>query len=197
MDYKDKIILLTEKNNGYITTKEVIKNNIPNIYLTQLVDEGKLLRTSRGLYMFPDCFEDEYYKFQLTNSNAIFSLETALYLHNFSDRVPIVYNITVPSNYGGNLLKEKNVNLLYIKNEFHEIGITEILSPMGQTIKVYDIERTICDIIKHKNKVDPEIFSKALKEYSHYKKKNMNNLIIYARKLNVEDEVRSYMEVML
>ena len=188
MDYKDKIILLAENNNGYITTKEVIKNNIPNIYLTQLVDEGKLLRTSRGLYMFPDCFEDEYYKFQLTNSNAIFSLETALYLHNFSDRVPTVYNITVPSNYGGNLLKEENVNLLYVKNEFHE---------MGQTIKVYDIERTICDIIKHKNKVDPEIFSKALKEYSHYKEKNMNNLIIYARKLNVEDEVRSYMEVIL
>lgn len=197
MDNKDKIISLTEKNNGYIKTNEILENGIPKIYLTQLVEDGKLVRVSRGLYMFPDCFEDEYYMFQITNSSAIFSLETALYLHNYSDRVPTIYNITVPQNYGGNLRKEKNVDLLYVKKEFHSIGIVEIESPLGQRIKVYDLERTICDIIKFKNKIDPEIFSKALKEYTRSKTKNLNNLIIYARKLKVEDEVRKYLEVLL
>lgn len=197
MDNKDKIISLTEKNNGYIKTNEILENGIPKIYLTQLVEDGKLVRVSRGLYMFPDCFKDEYYMFQITNSSAIFSLETALYLHNYSDRVPTIYNITVPQNYGGNLRKEKNVNLLYVKKEFHSIGIVEIESPLGQKIKVYDLERTICDIIKFKNKIEPEIFSKALKEYTRSKTKNLNNLIIYARKLKVEDEVRKYLEVLL
>ena len=96
-----------------------------------------------------------------------------------------------------NLRKEKNVDLLYVKKEFHSIGIVEIESPLGQKIKVYDLERTICDIIKFKNKIDPEIFSKALKEYTRSKTKNLNNLIIYARKLKVEDEVRKYLEVLL
>lgn len=197
MNFKTKIIELAEKFNGYITTKEVSKNDIPKIYLTQLVDEKKLIRISRGLYMLPDCFGDEYYRFQVITNYSVFSLETALYLHNYSDRVPTVYNITVPRNYNGYLSKEKNVKLSYVKEELLNLGITEIESPLGQKIKVYDLERTICDIIKFKSKVDPEIFSKALKQYVKSKDKNLNNLIIYARKLNVEDEVRKYMEVML
>jgi len=197
MDYKSKIIELVENNNGYIKTKEIIKNNISKNYLKELVDERKLKRINKGLYMLADCFEDEYFIFQATNSDAIFSLETALYLHNYSDRIPTIYNITVPRNYGGNLRKEKNVDLLYIKAEYHNIGIVEIESPLGQKIKVYDLERTICDIVKFKNKVDPEIFSKVLKQYVKSKDKNLNNLILYSRQLKVEDEVRKYMEVML
>lgn len=197
MNFKTKIMELAEKFNGYITTKEVSKNDIPKIYLTQLVDEKKLIRISRGLYMLPDCFEDEYYRFQVITNYSVFSLETALYLHNYSDRVPTVYNITVPRNYNGYLSKEKNVKLSYVKEELLNLGITEIESPLGQKIKVYDLERTICDIIKFKNKVDPEIFSKALKQYVKSKDKNLNNLITYARELKVESEVRKYMEVML
>ena len=197
MDYKNKIIELAEKNNGYIRTKEITDNNILKKYLKELVDEKKLLKLSRGLYMLSDCFEDEYFVFQATNSDAIFSLETALYLHNYSDRVPIVYNVTVPRNYGGNLRKVDNVDLIYVSSKFHDIGIIEIESPLGQKIKVYDLEKTICDIIKFKNKIDPEIFSKALKQYIKSKEKNLNNLIMYARKLKVEDEVRNYLEVML
>lgn len=197
MNYKNKIIELAEKNNGYIRTKEVTDNNILKKYLKELVGEKKLLKLSRGLYMLSDCFEDEYFVFQATNSDAIFSLETALYLHNYSDRVPIIYNITVPRNYGGNLRKVKNVDLIYVIPEFHNMGIIEIESPLGQKIKVYDLERTICDIIKFKNRMDPEIFSKALKQYIKSKEKNLNNLIFYAKKLKVEDEVRNYLEVLL
>lgn len=197
MDFKNKIIELAEKNNGYIRTREVINNDIPKKYLKDLVDENKLQKLSRGLYMQKDYFEDEYFIFQATNSDAIFSLETALYLHGYSDRVPTIYNITVPRNYGGNLRKNKNIDLLYVKPEFHQMGIIEIESPTGQKIKVYDLEKTICDIIKFKNKIDPEIFSKALKQYTKSKEKNLNKLIYYARQLNVEKEIRKYLEVML
>lgn len=197
MEYKNKITKLAEKNNGYIRTKEIVYNDIPKNYLKELVDEKVLLKVKKGLYILSNYFEDEYFIFQSTNSNAIFSLETALYLHNYNDRVPTIYNITVPKNYGGNLRKEKNVKLLYIKPELHNIGITEIESPLGNKIKVYDLERTICDIIKFKSKVDPEIFSKALKQYVKSKNKNLNNLITYAKKLKIEEEVRKYMEVML
>jgi len=197
MDYKNKIFELAEKNNGYVKTKEITDNNIPKNYLKELVNDKKLTKISRGLYMLSNCYEDEYFTLQATNSEAIFSLETALYLHNYSDRIPTLYNLTVPRNYGGNLRKEKKVNLLYLKKEFHNLGIIEIESPLGQKIKVYDLERTICDIVKYKNKIDPEIFSKALKQYTKSKTKNLNNLISYARILKVEDEVRKYMEVML
>lgn len=197
MDYKLRILKIVDDNNGYVTTKEITSNGIPKVYLTWLVREKKLIKVSRGFYMLPNCFEDDYFKIQLTNCNAVFSLETALYLYNYSDRIPIKYYVSVPSNYGGNLLKNKNVQLIYTKKEWLNLGVTEIISPFGLPIKVYDVDRTICDIIKNKNKVDPEIFSKAMKQYISSKDKNIANLFIYAKKLNIENEVRNYIEVML
>lgn len=197
MNYNDRIIDLAEKYNGYIVAEEVTANNIPSIYLTKLVDEKRLIRVSRGLYMLPSCFEDDYYRLGVMTKHSVFSLETALYLHNFSDRIPVYYNITVPRNYSGSLLKEKNVKLSYVKQELLDLGVIEIKSPMGQKIRVYDLERTICDIIKFKNKVEPEIFTKALKQYAKSKEKNLNNLVTYAKALNVEKEVRNYLEILL
>lgn len=197
MEQKNEIMMIAENNNGYVSSKEVEKKGFFKKYLKELVEEDKLLRIGRGLYMLSDCYKDEYYIFQSTNSNAVFSLETALYLHGYSDRIPTIYYINVPRNYSGNLRKEKNVDLIYSKKEVHDIGIIEIESPLGQKIKVYDLEKTICDIVKHKDRIDPEIFSKALKQYAKSKNKNLNNLIVYARKLNIEEEVRKYMEVLL
>lgn len=197
MNYKLKILKIVENNNGYVTTKEITNRGIPKVYLTGLVRDEKLIRVSRGFYMLPDCYEDDYFKIQLTNFDAVFSLETSLYLHNYSDRVPIKYYVSVPSNYGGNLLKNKNVQLIYTKKEWLNLGVDEIISPFGLPIKAYDIDRTICDIIKNKGKVDPEIFSKAMKQYISSKDKNISNLFVYAKKLNIEDEIRKYIEVML
>ena len=124
-------------------------------------------------------------------------MATALYLHNLSDRTPLVYNITVPFGYSGSLQKEKNVVLNFVKKEILDLGIIEMTSPFGMKIKVYDIERTICDIIKNKNKIDAEIFSKALKEYARSKNKNLTKLTKYAKTMNIENKVREYMEVLL
>lgn len=197
MDYKSKILKIVDDNNGYVTTKEITNKGVPKVYLTKLVRARKLVKVSRGFYMLPDCFEDDYFKIQLTNNDAIFSLETALYLYNYSDRIPIKYYVSVPSNYGGNLLKNKSVQLLYTKAEWLNLGVIELTSPFGLPIRVYDRDRTICDIIKNKNKVDPEIFGKAMKRYINSKDKNITNLFVYAKKLKIEEEVRKYIEVML
>ena len=64
-------------------------------------------------------------------------------------------------------------------------------------IRIYNVERTICDIIKNKNKIDAEIFSKTLKEYPRSKNKNLTKLTKYAKTMNIENKVREYMEVLL
>ncbi len=59
-------------------------------------------------------------------------------------------------------MKNKNVQLLYTKKEWLLLGVIEITSPFGLPIKVYDRDKTICDIIKNKDRVEPEIFSEAI-----------------------------------
>lgn len=197
MDYKNKILNIMNKNRGFITTSEVVKNNIKRNFLTQMVNDGTIIRISRGYYGLPDYIEDEYYKIMAKSKNAVFSMNTALYLHNLSDRTPLIYDITVPDYYGGVLQKEKNVSLYFTKKDLLTLGITEIISPFGMKIKVYDMEKTICDIIKNKNKMDAEIFSRALKTYAKNKKKNLNKLMKYAKVMKIENKVSEYMEVLL
>ncbi len=197
MDFYDKILKIVEKNNGYVTTKEVVENGINKIFLTNMVKNGTLVRISRGYYGLPNYIEDEYYKIASKSKNARFSMATALYLHNLSDRTPLVYNVTLPFGYSGVLQKEKKVILNFVKRELLDLGVIEMTSPFGMKIKVYDIERTICDIIKNKNKIDAEIFSKALKDYAKSRNKNLSKLTKYARAMNIEKKVSEYMEVLL
>lgn len=193
----NKILKMIESNNGYITTKEIVNKKIDRKFLSNMVKKGMLVRISRGYYGLPSYIEDEYYKLLSKSKNARFSMATALYLHNLSDRTPLIYNITVPYGYSGSLQKEKNVILNFVKKEILDLGVIEMTSPFGMKIKVYDIERTICDIIKNKNKIDAEIFSKALKEYARSKNKNLTKLTKYAKIMNIEHKVREYMEVLL
>ena len=193
----NKILKMIESNNGYITTQEIVSNKIDRKFLSNMVKKGMLVRISRAYYGLPSYIEDEYYKLLSKSKNARFSMATALYLHNLSDRTPLIYNITVPYGYSGSLQKEKNVILNFVKKEILDLGVIEMTSPFGMKIKVYDIERTICDIIKNKNKIDAEIFSKALKEYARSKNKNLTKLTKYAKIMNIEHKVREYMEVLL
>ncbi len=196
MNY-DKILKIVEKNNGYITTKEVVNNGIQRKFLTNMVKKGKLVRISKGYYGLPYYIEDEYYKIASKSKNARFSMATALYLHNLSDRTPLLYNITLPNDYSGVLQKDKNVVINFVNRNILDLRAIEMTSPFGMKIKVYDIERTICDIIKNKNKIDGEIFSKALKEYARSKNKNLSKLTKYAKIMKIEKKVSEYMEVLL
>ena len=193
MKYESKILKLFK--NGYLTTKDVTDNNIPRIYLTKLIKENKIERVSRGVYIKKNELVDEFVILQSKSEYAIYSNNTALYLHGFSNRIPIRYDITVKSGYKGSLQKEKNVNLFYTKRELLELGVINYKLDSGNIIRVYDLDKTICDIIKNKKKIDAEIFNKAIREYFYSKKKNTLKLYEYARKMNIYNKVRDTFEV--
>ena len=193
MEYESKILKLFK--NGYLTTKDVTDNNIPRTYLTKLIKENKIERVSRGVYIKKNELVDEFVILQSKSKNAIYSNTTALYLHGFSNRIPIKYDITINSGYNGSLQKEDNVNLFYTKRELLELGVIDYKLDSGNIIRVYDLDKTICDIIKNKKKIDAEIFNKAIREYFYSKKKNTLKLYEYAKKMNIYNKVRDTFEV--
>ena len=194
MKYENSILKLFK--NGYLTTKDVDENNIPRFYLTKLIRDNKIERVSRGVYIKKNVLVDEFVILQSKSKNAIYSNTTALYLHGFSDRIPIKYDITINNGYNGSLQKEDNVNLFYTKKELLGLGVINYKLDSGNIIKVYDLEKTICDIIKNKKKIDGEIFNKAVREYFYSKKKNTLKLYEYAKKMNIYNKVRDTFEVL-
>ena len=197
MDKDLQLIDLIKNNGGYITAKEIQSKNINRYYLGILLKKEKVIRVSKGYYSLKDSYADNFYVIISKSKKAVFSDATALYLHNFSDRNPSNYDITVPYSAGNSYKKETNVNLHYVKKELLDIGLIEMETPFGMKVRVYDIERTICDIIKNRNKMDLEIFAKALKNYTKFKNKDLNKLMRYAKQLKVDKKVREYMEVLI
>ena len=109
-----------------MTTKDVTDNNISRIYLTKLIKEDKIERVSRGVYIKKNVLVDEFIVLQGKSKYAIYSNTTALYLHGFSNRIPIRYDITIKSGYKGSLQREDNVNLFYTKKELLDFYIREL-----------------------------------------------------------------------
>ena len=194
MEYRNKILNLFK--NGYLTTKDVTDNNIPRTYLTKLIKENKIERVSRGVYIKKNVLVDEFVVLQSKSKYAIYSNMTALYLHGLSNRIPIKYDITVKSGYKGSLQKEKNVNLFYTKRELLELGVINYKLDSGNIIRVYDLDKIICDIIKNRKRIDAEIFNKAIRKYFYSKKKNTLKLYEYAKKMNIYNKVSDIFEVL-
>lgn len=194
MKYENKILNVFK--NGYLNTKDVTNNGIPRFYLTKLIKENKIERVSRGVYIQKNILVDEFVVLQSKSKNAIYSNTTALYLHGFSNRIPIKYDITIHSGYNGSLQKEHNVNLFYTKKELLNLGVINYKLYSGNIIRVYNLEKTICDVIKNKKKIDAELFNKAIRKYFYSKEKNVLRLYEYARKMNIYNKVRNVFEVL-
>ena len=140
---------------------------------------------------------DELLSISLRTEQLVFSHETALFLHGISDRTPFVHSITAPANKVPSPALREECKVYYIKPELFELGKTQITTNYGNQVPCYDLERTICDIIRSRNKMGTETFLAALKLYVASSKKNLNRLNFYAKKMSLTNVVRQYLEVLL
>ena len=186
------------KENVVITNKEAKKLGYTRYNLSELTKSGQLERLRPGLYQLKGKVIDDFVLISSNSNRIIFSHQTALYLHDLSDRTPGVFHISVPQGYNASHIKKRyeDIQVHYVKKDLYEIGKTEIKSPQGNLIPIYDIERTICDIIIDRKKIDKQIFTDAIKRYFNSNNKNLRRLIKYSRLFKIEDEIRRYMEVL-
>jgi predicted transcriptional regulator of viral defense system len=137
------------------------------------------------------------YIINLRNKNIVYSHETALYIHNLIDSEPTQIMITVKDGYNATHLRNLGYNVFTVSESLILLGAVKKETIYGNEISVYDMDRTICDMIRYKNRFEIQTFQTAIKEYMRSKDKNVNNLMKYAEKLKVISKVRLYTEVMI
>ena len=186
-----------KQNGGIVTTAQANKVGVSNERLRLLVHSGDLERVTTGIYVLPDEFTDKMFIVQLRRPKIIYSHETALFLHELTDRDPISYMVTVPTGYNPTRLREDGFTVFTIKRELHEIGVTKLTTMFGNSVTVYDMERTICDCLRSRNNLDIAVVTDALKRYAKRKDKNLNKLMQMAETFKVTKLLRVYMEVLL
>ena len=188
---------LLADNNGFLKTSDVVSAGISKECFYQFAQKKGLEKAAHGIYVLPDAWPDEMYLVGTQFPKAVFSHETALYLHDLSEKEPIPLTVTVPAKYNNPLLAQKSVNIVYVKPEWYGLGISEAVTPGGHTVKVYDRERTICDIIRRRSEMDIAIFAYAVQQYARGWEKDLPKLMDYAVKMHIERRVREIMEVLL
>lgn len=193
----EKILNILKENKGIISTAEIVKLGIDKKYLSLMVQKGLIERASRGVYILPDVIEDEFYSINIRCRKGIFSHDTALFLHDLSDRTPMSFSMTLPKGYNPTSLKDLSLEFFYVNPKLQDLGKITVLSPYGKKIYTYDLERTICDIVRSKSRMDMQIFTDALKRYPKRKDKNLSNLMKYAKEFKIEQKIREYMEVLI
>lgn len=197
MDYKNHLDFMLEHEKGIILESEALAAGISKYHFFEYVKNERLERVAPGIYLSEDAWEDGMYILQSRYTQAVFSHETALYLLDMAEREPLRYTVTVKGKYNSPTLKAQGIKIYRIKPELHELGITQAKSPYGHTVRLYNAERTICDIIRSRRNVEIQDFQAALKEYVRRKDKNLPRLMEYAVQFRVETILRKYLEVLL
>lgn len=197
MNYLEKLEELVQKQHGTVLSADLDRNQIPRVYLQMMVSEGNIERVDRGVYVSVNSIGDEMYAMQTKYPNIIYSHETALFMHGLSDRTPFEYSATVPSGYKVVGDVAKRFKIYYVKKDFHTLGVVITTSPFGNPIRIYSVERTLCDIIRSRNRMDVQMLNQALHSFVQLKSADYTLLMDFAKKFRVEAVLKNYLEVLL
>ena len=187
---KQDLIRTSELNGLSIYSKEI----------SELVQKGYIERVKQGYYRIVEHTEDhsEAKLISQLYPDGVICMVSALFYYGYSDRTPINWDIAIDRNTSK---ARFNIDYPYVKpyyiDKAHlEYGVTE-----GQyedcVLKIFDRDRLICECIKHENKMDREIYNKAIINYINDPGKNVTNLLDYAKKRNIHKKVRERIGVWL
>ncbi len=193
----DVIQKILKDQNGILLTSDLRKYGIPRTYLSILKKNGEVQQISRGIYSTTGDMIDEMAGIQARYKGTIFSHETAAYLLDLTDRTPLFYSVTVPAGYNATSLKANGAKVFFVKRDLYLLGTITVKSPHGNDIKTFNLERTICDLLRSRNQIDVQQINVSLKRYVGKKDKNIDLLYGYAKQFSIQKMVREYIEVLL
>ncbi|HCX63333.1 MAG TPA: hypothetical protein DHU59_12975 [Clostridiales bacterium] len=192
----DKIKNEFDKYGGVLKTTELNTLGLSSRQIKKLLEEGVISKIKYGFYELKDEMPREEVVIARLFPNAVIFLESALMYYGYTDRIPSAWQIAV-DRYSKTTKYDINYPLIepfYLEPKFLEVGISTI--PIGEvSIRIYDRERTMCDVLRYENKLDREVFINSIQRYIRDSNKNMRQLFEYAKIFNVNSKVQTYIGV--
>lgn len=187
------------RKKGVIRASELGKLNLPSVYLTRLVREGRLERISRGLYRLPEGEITEYFTHQQVAKkipHGVICLISALRFHDLTTQIPHQVWIAIERGKWGISSNDLPIRICEFSGpSFHE-GIESHL--IGKTtVRVYNVAKTIADCFKYRNKVGLDVALEALRGALSERKCSIGDIWKYAGICRVTNVIRPYMEALV
>ncbi|WJZ03956.1 type IV toxin-antitoxin system AbiEi family antitoxin domain-containing protein [Corynebacterium freiburgense] len=188
---------LMRSNSGIICTRDALATGVSApTFLTFVRNQG-LERVAHGVYAEPGVWIDELWVLHRRVERIVFSHLTALYLHGIREYEPSSINVTVPTGYNATNLRGEGFEVYSVKKAAFDLGRTTVRTPEGNQVPVYDLERTICDLVRSRSQMEKRELIEALELYVQRPDKDLNQLARYAEELRVWRVLKPYLEILL
>jgi predicted transcriptional regulator of viral defense system len=138
----------------------------------------------------------DFVKVTLLVPSAIICLTSALYYHNLTTEIPAAVFIAIPRTVRTPKIKYPPLKVIRLSSEQYETGIEKITTN-GFEVNIYNVEKTITDCFKFRNRIGIEVAIEALKDYMTHQQPDINKIVSCARINRVEKLMTPYLEAML
>ena len=192
----EKIIQIAKENNGIVTSSDVTKLGISRMVLKYLVEQNKLIKLDRGVYGLPRTRKDIYFDEQNRYKKGIYFSLSALYLLGYVDESVDKLYLAFPQTYNTTKAKNRGIICMNQAPSNYEVGAIEIETPQNNIVRVYCIERTLCELIRD-NEIPKSIIKQSFIKYFRNSDANIDKLKAFAKMFNCENKINTIIDLLI
>ena len=189
------VIDTLQQRGGFITTGEV-KSRGEYEQLRRATEDGTLMRLRNGVYAEMSALANNMIDVERIVPHGVLCLYSAFAQYGLSTQVPSATCIAIEAKRKVRLPDYPPIDLYYWKKENLEFGIIK-KSISGYDVLITDMERTVCDAVKYRNKIGLDVCGEVIDNYLKKENRNISLLHEYAQKLRVKNILTTYLETRL
>jgi len=193
---RDEILKILEQKGGIVRLNEITIQGINKYHLLKLLKTGEVEKLQHGFYKLSDFHINDFVEIKKYVPKGLICLYSAWNYYGLSTYTPHEYHIAIEKKSKIRLPDYPPIKLYYWDKSVLKLG-AEIVRIDNIPVEIYDVEKSVCDAVKFRNKVGKDILNEVLTEYLKRIDKNIDKLIKYSKQLRIEFILKNYLDVLL
>ena len=183
------------KSEGYISAKDMA-GRAAYYKVLQAARNGELTRIKRGVYATDDHLASQMLDVEKVVPGGVLCLYSAWSHYQLTTQVPQEYCLAIKRGRKITLPDYPPITLYHWSDTAFNLGITNT-EIEGFKVRIYDVEKCVCDAIKYRNKIGIDVCTEIIKEYLKRRDRNVSKLMKYASQLRVAKTLGTYLQMEL
>lgn len=190
----ERIINIVNQRGGIVSAKDLTRAEYTRVL--RAVGRGELIKVRQGVYATPQSLVNTMVDVEKIVPNGVICLYNAWAYHKLSTTIPPSVCIAIETKRKVRLPDDTSVQLYYWKKEYLHFGIEE-QEYSGYKVRITDLERSVCDAIKYRNKIGLDLCGEVVRSYLKRTDRSLSKLYVYAKRLRVANVLKNYLEINL
>ena len=190
----ERITDIVNQRGGIVSAKDLTRAEYTRVL--RAVGRGELIKVRQGVYATPQSLVNTMVNVEKIVPNGVICLYNAWAYHKLSTTIPPSVCIAIETKRKVRLPDDTSVQLYYWKKEYLHFGIEE-QEYSGYKVRITDLERSVCDAIKYRNKIGLDLCGEVVRSYLKRTDRSLSKLYVYAKRLRVANVLNNYLEINL